>query len=330
MIKEKTVLVLGAGASIPYRFPSGRQLVRDILNIQANRLYAFLNDIPIHLAQEFLKELDSANPLSIDTWLEKNNKFINVGKAAIAHVILKCEDTEELKKNYENRYFESLGTDNPLDPNWYQYLFDRLTRECNNLEQFGDNKLSVITFNYDRSLEQYLWTSLVSTFTGHGIDAYVEQIKKIEIYHIYGSLGPLPLQKAKGPFVDYGKKTQDQNTYQLCVNNINIISDAPSNEQEPVDPYLHAHNLLENAQRVYFLGFGFHPLNVTRLGLEQLPNYKYDRFDGTALGLPTQDRNTVIDIFVHKNSRPDPIRENYEILLPPKTCYKFLHEIACL
>ena len=200
---------------------------------------------------------------------------------------------------------------------------------CSKLEQFGNNKLSVITFNYDRSLEQYLWTSLKSTFTGHGQDAYIEQINKIDIYHMYGSLGPLPWQKPEGPFVNYDERKPDQNIYQLCVDNIKIISDAPHNEQEPVDPYLKAHNLLEKALRVYFLGFGYHPLNISRLGLEKLPHNKYDRFDGTTLELPDQDKESVYKIFLNRNKSAYFVNHPDE-LLPPKTCYKFLQENAYL
>ena len=55
-------------------------------------------------------------------------------------------------------------------------------------EEFGNNKLSIVTFNYDRSLEHYLLNSLM-TLHGKTRDECAQALKKIPIVHVYGQLG---------------------------------------------------------------------------------------------------------------------------------------------
>jgi hypothetical protein len=53
---------------------------------------------------------------------------------------------------------------------------------------FEDNKLSVITFNNDRSLEAFLFLSLQNLY-GFDVKTALERLDKIPIVHLYGSLG---------------------------------------------------------------------------------------------------------------------------------------------
>jgi len=45
---------------------------------------------------------------------------------------------------------------------WYEYLFNQLTTR---FDDFEKNKLSILTFNYDRSLEFYLFTCMRATMS---------------------------------------------------------------------------------------------------------------------------------------------------------------------
>src|SRR6185436_7434620 len=58
-------------------------------------------------------------------------------------------------------------------------------------EDFGHNKLTVVTFNYDRSFEAALFVALKKTYnlTDTETAAYV---KIIPVIHVYGQLGGLP------------------------------------------------------------------------------------------------------------------------------------------
>src|SRR5205814_6081210 len=68
---------------------------------------------------------------------------------------------------------------------WYQYLFGKLNAS---FEEFGQNKLSVVTFNYDRSLEHFLLTTLQYSH-GKTFDQCADLLMaNIPIVHVYGQL----------------------------------------------------------------------------------------------------------------------------------------------
>ena len=187
MITTPTVLVLGAGASYPYGFPTGVDLKRLICEqfsttrAVASQLLGCLNPEGTKFApDEFSKFreafLKSGQP-SVDAFLERRPEFLDVGKLAIAFCLMPFEKEENL-------YYPdpSRGGD------WYEYLSVKLN---SSFEEFGQNRLSIITFNYDRSLEQYLLNSLINLH-GKTRDECAEALAQIPIVHVYGQLGERP------------------------------------------------------------------------------------------------------------------------------------------
>lgn len=73
---------------------------------------------------------------------------------------------------------------------WYQYFCDKLNTS---FEEFDQNKISIITFNYDRSLEHSLFTALKNSYAKNDRDC-ASKLKNIPIVHVYGQLGYLPWQ----------------------------------------------------------------------------------------------------------------------------------------
>jgi len=153
MITTRTVLVLGAGASMPYDFPSGWGLVKEICDRfdhhnredSNNLLYAGYDSRKV---VGFRNALKKSGQLSVDAFLEHRPEFIEAGKATIAYVLLRYEN--------ENRLFSTS-----INESWYQYLWSRLSTSIDNFE---NNKLSIVTFNYDRSLEYYLFNTMKNSF----------------------------------------------------------------------------------------------------------------------------------------------------------------------
>ena len=74
---------------------------------------------------------------SVDAFLEIQPQFIPIGKPAIAMKLLPHEDPGSV-------YSEENG-------NWYTYFRNRI--HTKSMEEFRKHKLSVITYNYDRSFE---------------------------------------------------------------------------------------------------------------------------------------------------------------------------------
>ena len=106
--------------------------------------------------------------------MEHRPEYLDVGKALIAAELIVCER--------ETALFRRDGK------SWYEYLFNELST---NFCDFEKNQLSILTFNYDRSLEHYLLTSLQNSYD-KSIEECAEKLSKIPIIHLHGDLGALP------------------------------------------------------------------------------------------------------------------------------------------
>lgn len=314
MIKYKTVFILGAGASMPYGFPSG-QLLKDYIceNSRKGRGNGgFLEDIEESgFSRNDIIMFSSAlrgSPLSsVDAFLENQQKFLDVGKACIAAVLLKNENernlfdywTEKRLKKWsigpnlkvypdegrtKSHVLMLLPGDNLEDGSWYQELFLRLNAP---LKDFIKNEVIYVTFNYDRSLEHYLYTSLKNTY--HASDEDCRRIfKKNPVIHLYGHLGLLTWQ------VDSKEKTSETVEYKpnvtperikIAAKNINIIRKGETD----LSQFNLAFEHLEQAKKIHVLGFGYDKENMMRLKLHILNNTK--ELYGTTYGLGEQEMN---------------------------------------
>src|SRR5688572_6030370 len=117
MMNSRVVFVLGAGASKPYGYPSGPELVNNMLNLQADVV-----DIVRTLGytqgqwQPFQEALKKSAQSSIDAFLERRPDFRELGKLLIAAYILRCEK-EGPFYNTEDHWYPMLADklDDPFD-----------------------------------------------------------------------------------------------------------------------------------------------------------------------------------------------------------------------
>jgi len=176
-----TVFVLGAGASVPYGFPTGKELVRKILELggysghsrhdgKSNILK--VTDEPSF--QSFCRAFAESGRNSIDTFLEQREDLREIGKYAIASVILAYEtNTSAFPRDLPNN-------------DWYRHFFEYIAPD---LDSFNAQDIKVITFNYDRSFEHFLHTALCRSFN---IAEARKHVEKLSIVHVHGKLGLLP------------------------------------------------------------------------------------------------------------------------------------------
>ncbi len=156
---------------------------------------------------------------------------------------------------------------------WYQYLWGRMA-DCN-FSEFINNQIAFVTFNYDRSLEQVLLSAAMNTYGVKG-DLAIEALKQFEIIHLHGQLGDLHWQ-AKDETTKRNYDPQiDHQTLKIAAGGIQIIY-----EDIMVEKFKRVHKLIQDAQHIHLLGFGYHPMNLDRL---QLAQAKCPVF-GTAYGL---------------------------------------------
>jgi hypothetical protein len=264
MIEQETLFILGAGASNPYQYLTGRQLRTYI----SKSLPTYLSQI-IARDTEFYKKVQTNKKIknfsetfnksaiqSIDRWLAMNPRFSEIGKIAIATSILKCE--------YDSRFWEDVG--NPSE-DWYTYLYNRMTdgfSSPDNYKKFKDNKVSFITFNYDRSLEHFLYTSLSNSFIQKNVEDLIstsleQDIIPFPFIHVYGQIDK-PTWKWGSV---YGEEISWEKIGRLA-SNIKVIGER-TDEQSKINP-----NLFAKATRIFFLGFGYAPENMEILGLQGL------------------------------------------------------------
>lgn len=248
MIDRPTVLILGAGASAPYGFWTGRNLLLHIVADlrQSHSLWHSVHDLRDFEPSEiykFREELSMSGQPSVDAFLEYREEFKDVGKAAIAASLIPKEDPNHLLPQSEL--------------NWHEYLFNQLGARS---EDFSDNRLSVVTFNYDRSFEYYIYRSLKHTY-GLELTEAMELSKSIRVVHVHGNLGELALSDSGSGRVFEPDLHPDK--LRKAIAGIRIIPEIERSSEE----FEIAKELIGSAEVVCFLGFGYLPTNVDRLGV---------------------------------------------------------------
>ena len=119
-----------------------------------------------------------------------------------------------------------------------------------------------ITFNYDRSLDIYLYRVVTNLY---GIDGPTARnvLATIPILHVHGCLGKLLHDDEEGQ----GRRfTPDITVESLrAAMDIRIVHEAAADDEV----FAGARDALSKASHICFLGFGFHALNVQRLAPER-------------------------------------------------------------
>jgi hypothetical protein len=178
MGRNNIVLILGAGSSIPYGFPSGRDLIFDIVQRVGRNAKSDSKRILLQVGfsqdeiDSFSDELIGSNQPSIDAFLENRREYIEVGKAAIAATLIPREVPDYLTRRQ-------------TEQRWYEYLYQQLGAQQ---IEFPKHRSSIITFNYDRSLEYFLYNSIKHSY-GTSDEETLALFKSIPKVHIYGQLG---------------------------------------------------------------------------------------------------------------------------------------------
>lgn len=271
MIMDPTVLILGAGASKPFGYPLGRELLltikKELSYPESHPLKKALIGLGINEKHiyDFRSELTYADPPSVDAFLEDRRDYIDIGKLAMAICLIRCEKDLTLF----NIHCEPAQHDS-----WYRYLMDKM--HALDLDEFKHNKLSIITFNYDRSLEHYLFTTLKHRLNISD-DNCASTLSCLRIIHIHGRLGALPWQTSGGR--EYGPNPKPEET-RMAAQEIKIVSE----KDENANVFNDAFNMMTQAEKIYFLGFGYYDTNLRRLGMARLVGKKNVTY-GTSIGI---------------------------------------------
>ena len=272
MIDKQTTLILGAGASAPFGFPTGYELLRRVIDWadvnpgQTNpSLFPEFDKTQIN---EFREALEKSSKKSVDSFLEHRPEFITIGKRAMAMALIQCEHQPHL--------FKRDGK------SWYEYLFNHLNAK---FEDFGQNQLSILTFNYDRSLEHFLFTALKNSY-GKSDEECAEKLKSIAIIHLHGDLGELP--HFGNTLVRPYNTDITQATLRIATERIKIVHESAAIEPQ----FEQARHILSASETICFLGFGYDPVNLERLGIRnRIPNLRGKHILGSSFDLTFAEAN---------------------------------------
>lgn len=270
MVADSTVLILGAGASHHLGYPLGRGLREEVINGLNNgqKLARVIGGLgySAEAIKDFQTALSASGQYSVDAFLERREEFLDMGKAALAYQLIRNEHRQKL-----------------YAPSWYQYLFNRM---CRRFEEFAANKLTIVTFNYDRSLEMYLFGALSASYNRSSAET-VAALQSIRIVHVHGRLDPLPWEEKDGR--QYSP-TLNPDHISKAAKGIKIVHEASADGEE----FRLARAALHESMIKVFLGFGYDETNCTRIGISKI---KVGKVTGTAMGLLDGERHTVERLF---------------------------------
>jgi hypothetical protein len=250
---NKTVLVLGAGASKEYGFPTGIELRKKILKLQDD--LDFISVITQNnkgFLRKFFDAFKYSQAKSIDLFLGKNPDYEEIGKKLIAIVLFSSENRVAL-------FSEDIEDD------WYSYLVHKISYPS--WEDFDPSWLKIINFNYDRSLETYLLETLVNYY-GKTEGQVQEKLKSLEVIHVYGKLIYPTLsygnEAFNGNYMDDAYTDPLTHLLNSSIKGLKIIPEGRGDE----DHLLRIKEIISNSARVGFLGFSFDETNVSRISTD--------------------------------------------------------------
>lgn len=309
---KNTIYVVGAGASFEVDLPIGNKLKEEISRILFLKFqrgsfsegnYDLYQAIMHHTGNdnkctnEYLKEcrhISENMPLaiSIDNFIDSergNEKLALCGKMAIVDAILAAEKRSKL---YFDRFQGERKLHFPsLEGTWYLPFFRTLTENCSAAdlpERFS--AITLIIFNYDRCIEHFLMHALMGYYRLSENDS-VEIINNLKIIHPYGTVGSLPWQdQASSTRMEYGGGIQAYQLFEYAQRIRTFTEGAHSEQMGQLRYYM------ENTERLIFLGFAFHRLNMDLLMGDSNDSYEnpssIDCF-ATAFETSKNDQNSI-------------------------------------
>jgi hypothetical protein len=248
---ENTVLILGAGFSKPYGYPTGPKLVKDIIRDCKGSHYS--GDAKL------AEELEGYGSYSIDKFLHENDRHYKSGVRKIIRAIAQAE-------------IESLVEDVRDEDDIIKLILDEIDED-------NFSKLRIISFNYDRLLEYKFLSKLMIKYRDK--NKANEVFSRIKIKHVHGRMPPLREMEILKDSKDFNYKyaladaSEDHASYVTDMLEGSFADEFKTIYKNTEEPDIDAVAAIKWAKRVFFLGFAYDDLNMKKLGLES-PDITYD------------------------------------------------------
>ena len=282
MRTQKTVLILGAGASKGFGLPLGEDLKSNIANdlriffskfgsnLESGS-YEIVEALRILVRNKETGQSGDINPLrhvavriseamgpsgSIDEYVERHRndpKYAQCAKLAIAKSVLQGERKSSIFKDYSRTNENIVGNNSG---SWMSMMLRDMTKRLSADEiSKAFRNLFIINFNYDRCFENFVFLWIKQMY---GLeDGQAAQVcAQISIYHPYGKIGNLPHENPPN-HIPFGEKVSGERLVSIA-SNIRTFSESAQDE----DNLSAARTALSEAKKVVFMGFAFHQQNM--------------------------------------------------------------------
>lgn len=306
--------VLGAGSSFEANLPTGSELKGKIASSLAFKLSDAYHmdggDAQIRRAlQELANRPGSAHSFndycgaairicagmpqapSIDNFIDshRSNAIIaKVGKLAIASAILKAEQDSTLYVSPSNIY-NKLNVKRLADT-WFNAFFELVCLNAQEEDLAARlSRVRVVTFNYDRTLEHFLYHA-IQNYYGSTPERAAEIVSHLSVLHPYGKVGSLPWQNQDMP-EPFGSDIKSSRLIQVS-ESLRTFTEGTSETDSQIKQIRTA---VLDAETVVFLGFAFHELNLQLLfgSPRQEPTHFPAQIFGTAMGLSESNKKVI-------------------------------------
>lgn len=306
--------VLGAGASFEVNMPTGNDLKKKITACLSFKFDNFghprggddnVREALFQLGQhpeatastqtyfDAAALIRAAMPQapSIDNFIDSHRKtpqVAKVGKLAIAAEILRAETSSALYVSPAN-INNKLNFDRVSDT-WYNSFFQllHLNAQQDDLPE-RLRRVRVVTFNYDRTLEHFLFHS-IQNYYGTSRERAAEILSNLIVYHPYGTVGSLPWQNT-GVAVPFGGEISSSALLQVS-SGLRTFTEGTSETDSQI---ANIRSSIFDAEILTFLGFAYHELNLELLfgSPTNSPTKHTKQVFGTAMGLSESNRKAI-------------------------------------
>jgi hypothetical protein len=305
LFRPNTLIVLGAASSADFGFPLGRTLKSDIgklLDVRFNDYgemdplsdsqRVFFGNLFGNADRDYRHQIHEAARVvsrgvglaaSIDNFLEmrQDNPLVNeVAKAAIVQIIA-WHEAKEPRLQALRRQRHGSTTPN-FDNSWLQE-FAHICFTGTPKAKLDENlsRVSFISFNYDRCVSQFIRIAIELLYSAEPEEA-ARLAQTALILHPYGSLGSLA-ENSRDRF-DFGK-LPGSNLSALTAR-IRTFTEGLNEE----NALLKIKNQVAAADRIVFLGFGYHQQNLDILTVDPTTSKRHRTILGTSMGISDSAR----------------------------------------
>ncbi|MBY3492557.1 hypothetical protein [Rhizobium laguerreae] len=340
MFEDKTVFVIGAGASQEFGLPVGWDLLKEIREnswFQFNRtavpqsgnrkiydtVYGKYEKDPDALTAVFKGMADIRNGIdsagSIDEFINRHSDdpiIAEIGKIQIAHAIVKAEANSNLiaQKGRETDGINWDSAENTWIAPFSRALFDGV--RAREVDTLGEN-IKIICFNYDRCIEHYLEYAIQKAYRDVDRNHARQIVRNMKIIHPYGSLGSISQ-------ISFGTPLEHVDLYHVTKN---LITWSESVEDDEMVRDIQG--AIREARSIVFMGFAFANQNMGLLSAavdDDLPYFKnvYSTGYGLTKDVEYKLRSKITHLFA-SNSADQKYHERIRIMYDVK-CARFFKE----